>query len=460
MDATLDSPKAALPAVGSTLANKYELVSVLGTGGMGVVYAALHRRLAQRVAIKMLRAEFLTDSKHVTRFEREARLAARLRSEHTVRIFDVDSTPAGVPYMVMELLEGRDLADEVDARGEVPPSELVLWMRQICVAVQEAHQAGVIHRDLKPSNVFLCKQGDRTMAKVLDFGISKALQGGVGDFTASTTQDAMVGTPRYMSPEQVRGVGEIDGRSDIWAIGVMMYRVLAGTYPFDGASSAQIAVAIANNTAVSLRAHRPELPGSLVAVVMKAIAKRPEDRFASAEELGAALAPFCDASDPSPARPSSHPVSLASITVRGLTSPTLGQPHVAAPPRRARLVVLGVLGVVLVLSAIALPLVASRRRAAASPPVAADLDPPPQASIASSVALSAAVASAAPAVSTAVATTAAPPASSPALSPALSPASSPASSQGRKAAPSRPRSRPVQAAPSASAAPVNDPLHL
>jgi eukaryotic-like serine/threonine-protein kinase len=463
MDATLDSPKAAPPALGTILANKYELVSVLGQGGMGVVYEALHRKLGQRFAVKMLRAELMDDEKYVARFEREARLAARLRSEHTVRIFDVDSTPSGVPYMVMELLDGRDLAGEVDARGDVPPSELVVWMRQVCLAVQEAHDAGVIHRDLKPSNVFLCTAGDRTIAKVLDFGISKALHGSAGDLTATTTQDGVVGTPRYMSPEQVRGAEKIDGRSDIWAIGVMMYRVLAGTYPFDGASGAQIAVAIANDTAVNLRVHRPELPGSLVAIVMKALAKRPEDRFASAAELANALEPLCNVSTPTRARTSTPPASLASVTVRGLTSPTLGDPPPTASPRRSRWALLGAFTVVLAVLGVAIPLVASRARSAGrhvavepAPPVLASVALPP------SVTAPAAVVQPLPPAAAALSVAAtAPPVSADLGAPgSVVPAASPPT---RKAPERRPKSRPAppaSAAPSTSAVPASDPLHL
>jgi eukaryotic-like serine/threonine-protein kinase len=452
MNATLDSTKAALPALGCILADKYELVSVLGQGGMGIVYEALHRKLAQRVAIKVLLPEFLADTKQVARFEREARLAARLRSEHTVRIFDVDSTPAGVPYIVMERLEGRDLADEVDARGDVSPSELVLWMRQICAAVEEAHRAGIIHRDLKPSNVFLCKVGDRTVAKVLDFGISKALHGSIGDVTATTTQDRVVGTPRYMSPEQVRGAAEVDGRSDIWAIGVMMYRVLAGTYPFDGASGAQIAVAISNDTAVNLRVHRPELPGSLVAIVMKALERRPEDRFASAGELACALESLCSPS--TPAWGSSDPASWASVTVHGLTISTVDGPRAPAPPRRARWSLLGGLGVAFAIGAAAVPLVASRA-ASASRHAFADADPAPASAVAPLPLTPSAEIS-----RTVVPTTPTAVAPSPSASAAVVSAPAATSPPSRRGPERRPAHRPASPAPSASAAPTSDPQHI
>ncbi|MCW5836791.1 MAG: serine/threonine protein kinase, partial [Labilithrix sp.] len=199
---------ARIPQPGEIIAGKYRLLRLLGEGGMGTVLAAEHLRLRQPIAIKFLNPDMLGVAEIVERFDREARAAATLRSRHVVRVTDVEHTPEGVPYMVMELLEGADLESERERRGRLPYAEAVDYVLQACGALVEAHDAGIIHRDLKPGNLFLAKEDrDRVIVKVLDFGISKFLQ---GDDVKLTSAGAIMGTALYMSPEQIRGDASID----------------------------------------------------------------------------------------------------------------------------------------------------------------------------------------------------------------------------------------------------------
>jgi serine/threonine-protein kinase len=284
----MEGSRAAI-APGDVVAGKYEVLQVLGQGGMGLVVAAVHRRIDQYFAIKLLLPELVSQPGAVSRFEREARAAGALRSPHAVQVFDVDATPEGVPYIVMELLEGHDLSREIAERGEIPVNELVDWIIQSCSAIEEAHSLGIVHRDLKPSNIFLAQQeGGERIAKIVDFGISKLLD--ATDRTTST--EGAFGTPQYMSPEQVRGTKTIDGRSDLWSLGVIMYRVLTKEFPFGTQSASGLAVAIATEPAAPLGDRRPELPGTLTSAVMRLLEKKPEDRFQTAAELAAVLEPF------------------------------------------------------------------------------------------------------------------------------------------------------------------------
>ncbi len=277
-----------LPAVGETVGGKYKIERVLGEGGMGVVFEAIHGRLGQKVALKMLLPELVQQAELVARFEREARAAAQLRHRNTARVVDVDATPAGVPFMVMELLHGHDLESELQARGQLPIGEAVHWLLQACSAMTEAHRLGIVHRDLKPSNLFLSSEPDGSVAvKVLDFGISKVQT----DDVKVTTTNSQMGTPLYMSPEQVRSAKNVDHRTDVWSLGVILYELLAGRPPYMG-SAAGIGAAIVNDPAPPLRELRAEVPEALEKTIERALAKDPAARFASTDELAAALAPF------------------------------------------------------------------------------------------------------------------------------------------------------------------------
>ena len=282
---------APLPSVGDVIGGKYRLLKQLGEGGMGLVFEGFHERLNQRVAVKVLRPSLMGDRESVARFEREARAAGQLRGVHAARIIDVDATADGVPFLVMELLEGRDLSSELALRTRLPVGEAVEYVLQACAAMAEAHAVGVVHRDLKPSNLFLCLEGDRPVLKVLDFGISKILS--ETDARVTSTQ-VTVGTPLYMSPEQIRSARVVDDRADIWALGVILYELLAGTTPFTGSPTAAVA-SIVTDTPPRLRDFCPEVPPGVEAVVQRALQKRPDDRFADVVAFAEALYPFAPA---------------------------------------------------------------------------------------------------------------------------------------------------------------------
>ena len=231
---------------GDILAGKYRVSGIIGSGGMGVVVAAHHIHLDEKVAIKVLHPNVLGMAEAVDRFVREARAVVRIRSEHVVRVSDVDRLPNGSPYMVMEYLNGLDLAAWIEKRGALEVEQAVEFVLQACEAVADAHALGIVHRDLKPSNLFCVRSSDgRPFVKVLDFGISKAL----GTDTVSsepgiTGTNAMLGSPLYMSPEQMRASRDVDARTDIWSIGVILYELLAGKVPFEGSAIPEVCVRI------------------------------------------------------------------------------------------------------------------------------------------------------------------------------------------------------------------------
>jgi serine/threonine-protein kinase len=278
----------ALPKHGDVLDGKYRVDRTLGEGGMGVVYEAFHLRLRQRVAIKVLRPSILAQPEFVTRFEREARAAATLQSPNVAKVLDVDTTEAGLTYMVIEYLEGNDLGDEIARRGRLPIQEAVAWVMEACSPIAEAHGQGIIHRDLKPSNLFLAKKGNERMLKLLDFGISKVLAETGGKNTSSF---GTLGTPHYMSPEHVRNASDVDRRSDIWSLGVILYELLTGTEPFPG-DPARVIAAIVTEPVPRPRTKRDDIPEALEAVIMRALAKDPRARFPDVRSLSMALSPF------------------------------------------------------------------------------------------------------------------------------------------------------------------------
>jgi len=286
-----------LPQSGDILANKYRIEKLLGRGGMGKVYAAMHLQLGQRVAIKVLHRG---EPGAQARLIREARVCARLATEHVPRVYDLDRLPGGAPYLVMECLEGEDLT-KVMARGPVAPADAVGYMLQACAAVAEAHAVGVVHRDLKPANLFLTASGAGSppILKVLDFGISKALaEGGEADAATLTRAGVLMGSPVYMSPEQFRADGGVDERSDIWSLGVILYELLTGRAPFRAPTLPALAIAIATQAPSPLASPCGPLPRGLVRVVSRCLEKEPAARYASVPRLMKALAPFAATSGP------------------------------------------------------------------------------------------------------------------------------------------------------------------
>jgi serine/threonine-protein kinase len=305
-----DVQKTDLPQPGETLAGKYAIVRVIGEGGMGVVYEAMHLRLRQRVAIKMLLPILYKQADIMQRFEREGRMAAQLRGQHVAKVLDVDALPSGVPYIVMEYLEGRDLDAELGQRGSLPIAEAVDYVLQACDAMREAHELGIVHRDLKPANLFLCPGTSGTVVKVLDFGISKSK----GDEDAKLTgTHATVGTPLYMSPEQVRSAKNVDLRTDIWSLGVILFELLTGRPPFTG-STTGAAASIVMDPPPSLRELRVEIPAALEAAIMRALEKDPARRYAEVQSFAQAIAPYGATFVPQPAQPSVHPTSVPPVS--------------------------------------------------------------------------------------------------------------------------------------------------
>jgi len=284
-----------LPRIGELIAGKYTIDRILATGGMGVVVAAKHIRLDQRVAIKFLLPEMLDREELVARFLREAQATVGLHGEHAVRVYDVGTLETGSPYLVMELLRGNDLDEELEVRGPLDVEEAVDYTLQACEAIAEAHRVGIVHRDIKPSNLFLARRPDGSrIVKVVDFGISKLLadeaQRGLNSKLTTTT--AMLGSPQYMSPEQVRSARDVDGRTDIWSLGCVLFEMLANVPPFSAETVSAVSAMIVADKPPSLRALRGDAPPDLCKVVMRCLEKNRERRYRTVAALAEALAPF------------------------------------------------------------------------------------------------------------------------------------------------------------------------
>jgi serine/threonine protein kinase len=279
---------------GQILAGKYRIEKVLGVGGMGVVVAAQHVQLDEKVAIKFLLPAMLGNQEIVGRFAREARAAVKIKSEHVARVSDVGTLENGAPYMVMEFLDGGDLAGWIQKQGPLPIELAVDFLLQACVGVASAHGIGIVHRDLKPANLF-CLRGNagQLIIKVLDFGISKVTNLSASDTGGSMTHTAAVmGSPFYMSPEQMRSTKEVDMRTDIWALGVVLYELLTGSTPFVGESFTDIAIKVATASFPPARSVRPDVPAGLEAVILKCLEKDKDRRYGNVAELAVALTDF------------------------------------------------------------------------------------------------------------------------------------------------------------------------
>ncbi len=282
---------------GDVLAGKYRIEQVLGVGGMGVVVAATHLQLDTKVALKFLLPAMLRNKDVVNRFAREARAAVRIQSEHVARVLDVGTLESGAPYMVMEFLEGEDLAAWLMRQGPLPVELTVDFVLQACVAVANAHSLGIVHRDLKPANLFCLRGSDRQfLIKVLDFGISKITNLSASDSGGSMTHTtAVMGSPYYMSPEQMQSAKEVDARTDIWALGVILYELLCGSTPFVGESFAEIAIKVATTPFAPVRSLRTDVPPGLEAVIFRCLEKKKTERFGNVADLAVALGEFAPA---------------------------------------------------------------------------------------------------------------------------------------------------------------------
>jgi eukaryotic-like serine/threonine-protein kinase len=315
---------------GDLVAGKYRVERVLGWGGMGVVVAARHEQLDQRVAIKFMRDEALEHEDTAARFLREARAAVRLRSEHAARVLDVGTLESGAPYMVMEYLEGSDLATVLGEHGPLPVEDVAEYVAQACEAVAEAHAAGIVHRDLKPQNLFLTHTvGGGARVKVLDFGVSKNLLTTTGGGGLTQTR-SMLGSPLYMSPEQMRSSRDVDARSDVWAFGVVLFQLLTDRWPFEAETMPELVLKVVTEPHRSLKELRPEVPQAMIDVVERCLKKNPTERYANAGELGQALDPLA----PPGSRIAMERARTSKKTT--LTSPVASAPQTAAPERSSR----------------------------------------------------------------------------------------------------------------------------
>jgi serine/threonine-protein kinase len=276
---------------GDIIAGKFRVERVLGVGGMGVVVLATNLALDQRVALKFLLPESAGHPDVAARFAREAMAAAKIQSEHVAKVLDVGRLENGAPYMVMEFMDGEDLEHVLARVGPMPVPLAVGYLLQATEAVAEAHAVGIVHRDLKPANLFLAKRPSGVpIIKVLDFGISKQT---MSTSQASMTKtSAILGSPLYMSPEQMASSKSVDMRSDIWALGVVLYELLVKQTPFPADTMPELVAAILQREAEPLSRFRPDIPPGLDAVVARCLEKDPKRRFQNVAEMAAALAPF------------------------------------------------------------------------------------------------------------------------------------------------------------------------
>jgi eukaryotic-like serine/threonine-protein kinase len=353
--------------VGSILGNKYRLLRLVGEGGMGAVYEAEHLALGSRAAVKVLHPELARRSGLVERFLQEARVAAQIRSPHVVRVTDVDRTPEGQAYIVMDLLVGEPLSTALQRQRRLPVPLACEFTTQILDALEAAHALGVIHRDLKPENVFITNEGGKPVLKLIDFGIAKAHRSEAE--RNLTVAGSLMGTAEYMAPEQARSAGAVDARADVYAAGVMLYEMIAGVRPVTGDDARAVAIKVERGDVAALLHVAPETPREIAGIVHHAMAPRAEMRFASAAAMRTALnearglAGIGSASTsqvPVPA-PSERPVpTQRALPIAPALGPVLVSPSATAIPqapsgaqevRRGRgvlvaLLIVGILGLV------------------------------------------------------------------------------------------------------------------
>lgn len=292
------------------LAGKYRLEALLGSGGMGHVYRAVNELVGRPVAIKLLRAEHAENGVIVERFLREARAANLVRHPNVVDVVDIGTDESGTPFIVQELLQGEDLSQYARRRGgPLGLEEVVDFLCPVIDAVAEAHARGVVHRDLKPENVFLAEVGGRKVPKLLDFGISKVRSSDV----RATEAGVMMGTPAYMAPEQVQGARDTDARSDVWALGVMLFELLSGRLPFDWPDAPALFVAIATKDAPRLLDVNPEVGPDASRIVERCLRRLPDDRYPSAAELARDLRHMVEGTELEPTGKRSIPPGLAKL---------------------------------------------------------------------------------------------------------------------------------------------------
>jgi serine/threonine protein kinase len=353
-----EAPTSAPPdsVAGRVLASKYRILRQIGEGGMGVVHLGEHLELKTRVAIKRLQPKLATDATARARFLREARLAASIEGEHSARIHDVGTDDDGRPYMVMEHLVGETADARLAREGKIPLQDAATIVLQLLDALSEAHAKGLVHRDLKPGNIFLTERtGEAIWVKVVDFGISKATspEHGVSSPSLTLTEPrTLLGSPEYMSPEQLRDSASVDARSDIWACGVVLFELLSGKVPFEASSLADLYARIVSGEPKTLaEVGVAGVPAAVTRLIERCLRKAKEERPQSAYEIAVALAPhasdssknllpriraWCKSED-SPAqtaRPRRAAVGLTLIALAGVLAFGAASLRAPAPPPR------------------------------------------------------------------------------------------------------------------------------
>jgi eukaryotic-like serine/threonine-protein kinase len=310
-------------AEGIVIKNKYRLERQIAGGGMGALWLAFDLTLMRHVAVKFIRAYASTSSHLSARFEREARSAAQIRSPHVVATYDY-GIDRGCAFIVMEHLEGEDLSSRLEREGKLPVHQTLMIFRQITKALDAVHAAGIIHRDLKPANIFLAVEGGEDVVKVLDFGVAKAAMSGTID---KLTETGMVlGTPRYMSPEQTKGAKLVDHRSDLWSTAVIVYRALTGINPFNGVSTSDIIDSICRKPITKASELAPELPPAIDLFFERALSRNPDDRFQSGKEMADVLFNIMREPIPESARLLPVEPNIPAVAQREANMPDLLQP--------------------------------------------------------------------------------------------------------------------------------------
>lgn len=296
-------------AAGEYVTPNIRLVRKLGAGGMGSVWVAEHLALSTEVVVKFMATELMIHVEVAARFRREAAAAAQVKSPHVVQMLDHGVTSDGIPFIVMEMLNGHDLGKELEDKGTLPPKDVAIITKQVAKALSKAHDSGIVHRDIKPDNVFLCDDSEGFFVKLLDFGIAKSAAGAIKD---PTQTGLMIGTPPYMSPEQLRGAKDLDFRSDLWSLGVLVYEALTGQRPFKGEGVADLAIAIHTTESAPPSSVKPSLPPGLDSWFARACAKDPERRFQSAKEFADSLERAVAGLAPRPELDATLPMGIAS----------------------------------------------------------------------------------------------------------------------------------------------------
>ncbi len=334
------------PRIGTVAGGKYKILRLIGRGGMGSVYEAQNIALGKHVALKFVLRDKISDSSVVARFHREARAVSAIDSTHIVQIFDTGETDAGEPFLVMELLSGESLGARIRRLGRLSTQEAVIFAVEALRGLRRAHAAGIIHRDLKPENIFLMKgDDDQFHVKIVDFGLSKVVESlmpaagssvrGTGGEITLTQDGAVVGTPLYMSPEQVEAQGDVDQRADIWAIGAILFEAIAGVPPFPETSYARLVLAICQKDPPDLGALVPGVPKGVAAAVRRALERDRNKRFASVDEFLKALAegmPLAVSSVPAISTPSAIPIQESIRVLAGEVDPLRVTPVKSEPP--------------------------------------------------------------------------------------------------------------------------------